>query len=188
MTSLNYTAEHTMWQQRIARETRHKRKPVPSLRLSLPFPETYPPPSNPNLLRDIPFHHTSSPYSIVSTCNARLNLSSKPRATALLIKKQSTDGKGTFLPYKTWAGPSLGRLAVQAPLGLARSRQFIEASVRRSLEADLRQANTPKSPASASVGHVQELRNLLSIERKVRFTQRRKQLEDAISSLNSPHS
>jgi hypothetical protein len=103
-----------------------------------------------------------------------------------LIKKQSTDGKGTSLPYKTWTGPSLGKLAVQAPLGLARSRQFIEASVRRSLEADLRQA--PKSPASASVGHVQELQNLLSIERKVLFMQRRKQLENAISSLNSPHS
>ena len=179
-----------MWQQRIAREIRHKRKSGPRLRLSLPFPETYPPPSNPNLLRDIPFHHTSSPHSIVSTCTARLNFSSKTQATvrSLLAKKQNTDGAGTFLAYKTWDGPSLGKLAVQAPLGLARSRQFIEASVRRSLEADLRQANSPISPASTSVGHVQELQTLLSIERKVLFMQRRKQLEDAISTLKSPRS
>lgn len=156
-----------MWQQRIAREARHKRKPIPRLRISPAFPDTYLP-SNPNLLRDLPFHHTSSPHSIVSTCTARLNLSHKPPApTHSLLFPKNTDKPGLSQAYQTWSGPSLGKLAVQAPLGLARSRQFIEASVRRSLEADLRQTNTPKSLSSASIGQVQELQTLLGIERKV---------------------
>jgi len=173
-----------MWQQRIAHETRHLRRPNRLPRPSQSLPETYLPPSNPNLLRDLPFHHISPTHSIVSGWHARLNFNTQASTTPRCLPPREAGSKAA---YKTWDGSSLGRLVIQAPLGLDRSRRFLDASVRRSLEADLGQASSP-TLSSPSASHLQELQTLLSLERKVLTTQRRKQLEGTIRRLATQRS
>lgn len=172
-----------MWQQRVAHEIRHLRRSNQHLRTFQPLPQTYLPPSNPNLLRDLPFHHTSAKHFIVSGWHARLNLDTQDSMQRRILPRDTSE-KAAF---KTWDGTSLGRLMVQAPLGLARSREFFDTAVRRSLEADLGQTSTPKASASSG-NHLQELQSLLSLERKVLTNQRRKQLEGTIRRLASQRS
>lgn len=77
MTSLNYTAQHRIWQQRLAKEARdayrlHQYSPRSSQSARLLSSQDSPMilPSNPNLLRDEPFHHSASKHSVIAETTA----------------------------------------------------------------------------------------------------------------------
>lgn len=184
MSSLSYTADHTFWQQRISHEARPFRRSIPVSNDSKAVSEVYLPPSNPNLLRDIPFHNTTSRHAIVSTWHAKPNWT----GTAHTGRRKPRKDDPAALPQalQTWDGSSVTQLASQAPLGLLRSRTYLESSIRRSLEADLRKSPVATTPSTPKVNYnLLALRDLLATERTVTSRQRMKQLQLTIDSLTT---
>ena len=171
--SLSYYAEHLAWQQRIQRETFNSnkfyqyspRRFLDSLPRKRSWSSTHsngPPPSNPNLLRDTPFHHSPAKHTVISdSAYGRLSSPSKS-----IRRKHSQQSHGEFRSRKSmtvYRGPAEVRGKYAPP--------FTEPTASKS--AERKHGNNPILGRPATAG---------TLKRKLRLVDTSVQVETEVKT------
>lgn len=189
MASLSYHSEHLAWKQRVQKEVVGvSRYPVTAEAF---FPTSTMHASNPNHLRDEPFHHSPPKYTALRTSAEGFPLSTvrRSRARAVEAVKSSQNPAETKGKNRTESQPPVEGKSPQSrrdvvirssrfsasPQGRVKARADLDLlSSMQKVREDLAQQERPDllNPSEDQLRYIQELEATLRTERLVSLTRR----------------